>query len=52
MLPDAKPWRGPPEIDARVASVREIGQHVGVPTLQMGALLHLVHLYAQTSRIY
>lgn len=32
MLQDAEAGRDPPEIDALVASVREIGQHVGMPT--------------------
>ena len=52
MLQDAQAGRGPLEIDALVASVREIGQHVGVPTPQIDALLGLVRLHAQTRGLY
>ncbi|TXD62240.1 2-dehydropantoate 2-reductase [Ralstonia sp. TCR112] len=52
MLQDAEAGRGPLEIDALVASVREIGQHVGVPTPQIDALLGLVRLHAQTRGLY
>jgi len=52
MLQDAEAGRGPLEIDALVASVREIGQHVGVPTPYIDALLGLVRLHAQTRRLY
>ncbi|CAJ0792241.1 hypothetical protein LMG7141_02627 [Ralstonia condita] len=52
MLQDAEAGRGPLEIDALVASVREIGQHVGAPTPQMDALLGLVRLHAQTRGLY
>jgi 2-dehydropantoate 2-reductase len=52
MLQDAETGRGPLEIDALVASVREIGQHVGVPTPQIDALLGLVRLQAQTRGLY
>lgn len=52
MLQDAEAGRGPLEIDALVASVREIGQHVGVPTPQIDTLLGLVRLHAQTRGLY
>jgi 2-dehydropantoate 2-reductase len=52
MLQDAEAGRGPLEIDALVASVREIGQHVGVPTPQIDALLGLVRFHAQTRGLY
>ena len=52
MLQDAEAGRGPLEIDALVASVREIGQHVGVSTPQIDALLGLVRLHAQTRGLY
>ncbi|WP_296225922.1 2-dehydropantoate 2-reductase [Ralstonia sp. UBA689] len=52
MLQDAEAGRGPLEIDALVASVREIGQHVGVPTPQIDALLGLVRLHARTRGLY
>ena len=52
MLQDAEAGRCPLEIDALVASVREIGQHVGVPTPQIDALLGLVRLHAQTRGLY
>jgi 2-dehydropantoate 2-reductase len=52
MLQDAEAGRGPLEVDALVASVREIGQHVSVPTPQIDALLGLVRLHAQTRGLY
>jgi len=52
MLQDAEAGRGPLEIDALVASVREIGQHVGVSTPQIDTLLGLVRLHAQTRGLY
>lgn len=52
MLQDAEAGRGQLEIDALVASVREIGQHVGVPTPQIDTLLGLVRLHAQTRGLY
>jgi 2-dehydropantoate 2-reductase len=52
MLQDAEAGRGPLEIDALVASVREIGQHVGVPTPQIDTLLGLVRLHAQSRGLY
>nr|3GHY_A Chain A, Ketopantoate reductase protein [Ralstonia solanacearum MolK2]3GHY_B Chain B, Ketopantoate reductase protein [Ralstonia solanacearum MolK2] len=52
MLQDAEAGRGPLEIDALVASVREIGLHVGVPTPQIDTLLGLVRLHAQTRGLY
>ncbi|MDF3834870.1 2-dehydropantoate 2-reductase [Cupriavidus basilensis] len=51
MLQDAEAGR-PLEIDALVASVREIGQHVGIATPNIDALLGLVRLHAQVRGLY
>jgi 2-dehydropantoate 2-reductase len=51
MLQDAQAGR-PLEIDALVASVREIGVHVGIATPNIDALLGLVRLHAQVRGLY
>ncbi|WP_458762442.1 2-dehydropantoate 2-reductase [Cupriavidus basilensis] len=51
MLQDAQAGR-PLEIDALVASVREIGEHVGIATPNIDALLGLVRLHAQVRGLY
>ncbi|MGE8364620.1 2-dehydropantoate 2-reductase [Cupriavidus sp.] len=51
MLQDAEAGR-PLEIDALVASVREIGEHVGIATPNIDALLGLVRLHAQVRGLY
>jgi 2-dehydropantoate 2-reductase len=47
MLVDIEAGR-PPEIDGLIGAVHEIGQHVGVPTPNIDALLGLVRLMART----
>jgi len=51
MLQDVDAGR-PLEIDALVASVREIGQRVGLPTPNLDALLGLVRLKARVLGLY
>jgi len=51
MLQDAEAGR-PLEIDAIVASVREIGAHVGVATPSIDALLGLIRLFARVRGLY
>ena len=52
MLRDAKSERGLLKIDALVAPVQKIGQHVGVQTPEMDTLLGLVRLHVQTRGLY
>jgi 2-dehydropantoate 2-reductase len=40
------------ELDALVASVREIGQHLGLPTPNIDALLSLTRLMARSHKLY
>ncbi len=51
MLQDAEAGR-PLEIDALVASVREIGERVGIATPNIDALLGLVRLHARQKGLY
>ena len=51
MLQDVEAGR-PIELDALVGSVREIGQHIGVATPNIDALLGLTRLMARSHRLY
>jgi 2-dehydropantoate 2-reductase len=51
MLQDVEAGR-PIELDALVGAVREIGQHLGVATPNMDALMGLTRLMARTQHLY
>jgi 2-dehydropantoate 2-reductase len=51
MLQDVEAGR-PIELDALVGSVREIGQHLGLATPNIDALLGLTRLMARSKGLY
>jgi 2-dehydropantoate 2-reductase len=51
MLQDVEAGK-PVEIDALLTAVREIAQHVGVPTPNLDALLGLSRVFARTRGLY